>query len=1609
MPFYAETHRADLIDKIVEAADRRLGTEAAAPFRGLLERYYANVPYHDIHDEGPETLLCAAFTHWRLGQVREAETTKVRVYNPTLEEHGWHCEHTVVEVVTDDMPFLVDSVSAALSRQGLAVHLVIHPIVRVHRGADGTATKVANADADDVGPVESFMHFEVTQRSGKALAEIADTIESVLGDVRAAVADWAGMRARLRGVIDGLAPAAEWLGEDEVNEIRDFLEWIYNNHFTFLGCREYAFASGGADATISVVRDSGLGLLRDPETTVFHELRDLASMPPAVQAFVQRPDLLVLTKTNQMSTVHRPVLMDSIGVKRFDAEGRVIGQYLFVGLFTSVAYSRSLRDIPVLRRKIARTFERAGLLPKSHDAKSLLHILETFPRDELFHVSEEHLLRTSLGILHLQERQRVALFLRRDDFERFIACQVYVPRDRYSTDLRTTIQKILERAFAGEIASHHSSLGDSPFAHLHLIVQTTPGEIPDYDADELEAAIVDAARTWPDRLEEALIVAHGEELGQQLQQRYADAFPPGYEERFNAEQAVADIEHIEESLESGDLGMTLYRPFGAADHQLRFKLFHADGAVPLSQILPMLENLGLIAIDEVPHAVRANVGDGRTVLIHDFGVEPRSGQAVDLGAVRANFQDALLDVWHGAVENDGFNSLVLEAGLSCREAVIVRAYCKYLRQAGIAFSQAYMEQTLAGNLALTRRMVELFACLFDPQAQKDSVSRAETIREEIAADLDRVESADQDRIIRRFVNAIESTLRTNAYQRSNGGEPKPYVAFKIDSRRVDELPLPRPLVEVFVYSPRVEAIHLRGGKVARGGIRWSDRREDFRTEVLGLMKAQMVKNAVIVPVGAKGGFVVKRPPADREALAAEGIECYRTFIRGLLDIADNLAAGRLVPPADVVRWDDDDPYLVVAADKGTATFSDIANTLAAEHGFWLGDAFASGGSQGYDHKGMGITARGAWESVKRHFREVGLDTQSQPFTVVGVGDMSGDVFGNGMLLSRHIRLVAAFNHLHIFVDPDPDPETSFVERERLFQLPRSSWADYDPAKLSPGGEIFDRRAKTLRPSAEIKAAFGIEADRLTPAELIRVLLKAEVDLLWFGGIGTYVKSRYENHADVGDRTNDGLRVDAAELRCRVVGEGANLGLTQLGRIEFAQAGGRINTDFIDNSAGVDTSDHEVNIKILLDAMIADGDMTGKQRNGLLAQMTDEVASLVLRNNYLQTQAISLIAARGAEVLDQQVRLMRMLERRGGLNRTVEMLPDDEALTERAAAGQGLTRPEVAVLFCHCKMWLYDEMLDSDLPEDRHLAEDVVRYFPSALAGQFVERIAGHRLRRELIATTITNSLINRVGGTFVIELREKTGMPAMDITRAYLISRDVFRLREVWEAIEALDNVVPARVQMALHRDAQRLIELATMWFLRNGGPPLDISGNIAAFADGIAHLGAVIATVLPDRRNAQMAARSEAYRKAEVPEDLAERAASLGVMVSACDIVRIAASHGIPMEDVARLYFAVGETFGFSWLREQAESRTPTSYWEKLAVAAVMDELFDNQRHVVQRVLKVGGHDDIDAIESWSATCRPSVERARSVLAELESAGPIDLSMLAVASRRLRALTEVQ
>ena len=1594
------------LDEVAKLVAAKVAPEQRATLQAFVARYYGQVDPEDLRERAPADLYGAALSHWNFARKREPGHARVRVFNPTIEEHGWQSTHTIVEIVNDDMPFLVDSVVMEVNRHGLMLHLIVHPIITIERAADGTLTGLAPDDSK-TSTRESFIHVEVDRVTEQAALEtLAADLVRVLDDVRAAVVDWKPMVAKAREIAAGVGKTPLPLPEDETTEGKSFIDWLADNHFTFLGYRCHDLVTKDGQYALQIVAGSSLGIFRGTEAKSVSS--SFAALPAAVKAYARRPELLIVTKSTARSTVHRPGYMDYIAVKRFDAKGEVVGEHRFLGLYTSTAYSTAPNEIPLLRRKTGNVIRRAHLPPGGHAEKALRNILATYPRDELFQIDEDDLLRTVMGILHLGERQRFRLFVRRDAFERFLSCLIYAPRENYSTEMRQKWQAILMEAFNGTSSEFNVHLSESKLARIMITVRTTPGHVPPFDVRALESELAQAARRWDDELKEALIVAQGEARGVELQRAFGNAFPAAYREDFPARAAVPDITMMDRLTEAEPLGMSLYRPLEAGPGALRFKLVRLGAPMTLSDSLPMLERMGMRVLDERPYRVTP---EGRApIWIHDLGLQaPIADTEVEIDPLNAVFEDAFARVFRGEVESDDFNRLVVTARIPAVEIVILRAYAKYMRQTGFPLSQAFIESTLAAHAPIAALLVSLFKQRFDPAEGVGAAARASDQVRAIGEALEAVENLSEDRVLRQYLALIQATLRTNYWVRDAAGARKTYLSFKFDPSKVPGLPEPKPMFEIFVYSPRFEGVHLRGGKVARGGLRWSDRPEDFRTEILGLVKAQMVKNTVIVPVGSKGGFVLKRAPAasDREAFMKEGVACYKDYLRALLDLTDNRVGDRIVPPPSVKRHDPDDPYLVVAADKGTATFSDYANGISLEYGFWLGDAFASGGSAGYDHKAMGITARGAWESVKRHFRETGLDTQTTDFTVVGVGDMSGDVFGNGMLLSKHIRLVAAFDHRHIFLDPNPDPAITFAERERLFKLPRSSWADYDAALISAGGGIHPRSAKSITLAPEVAATLAIDAKAMTPTELVNAILKAPVDLLYNGGIGTYVKAKTETHAQVGDRANDALRVNGSELRCKVVAEGGNLGCTQLGRIEYAQGGGRIYTDAIDNSAGVDTSDHEVNIKILLGLPIAEGELTEKQRNTLLAEMTDDVAALVLRDNYFQTQALSVTGRIALQLLDAQQRFIQFLEKAGRLNRAIEFLPSDDEIAERRVKGGGLTAPERAVLFAYCKIWLHDELVASRLPDDPWVATALERYFPQALRDRYPAYMPRHPLKREIIATHVTNSMINRIGSTLIHRLMETTGAKPDEIVRAYLLTREIFGFVSLWLAIEALDNRVEDAVQSAMLLEASGLLERGTTWFLRSRRLTDDMAATIALFRPRAEALAERMTELQDAADRAQLAAAAAAYVAKDVPPALAARVVALDTLYSTLDIVEVAETTQRPVELVARIYFELSTRVGVPWLRERIAALPADQHWQMLARSAMLDDLSGLQRSIAGEVLTGGG--DMEKapalIGAWRDRNARAIERQAQLLTELRAAGAVDAAMLSVALRELRSL----
>ncbi len=1337
MAITSEKSKADLVRKTSILADSKESGKTKGVLKRFIGQFYEDSTPDDIAGAKPEDLFAAAASAFAFAKTRPAGKPIIRVLTPSAKKSRkavWPADRTVIEIITDDMPFLVDSITAELERLGEQAQSIIHPVIPVKRDSQGKLVDVYPDDevfrdeavrAKKGVHFESVMHIQIGKETDPEIIDrIGDTVSSVLNDVRRAVEDWPDMRRQATRIAADFDGGPKGVSKDQSEEVEDFLHWLHDDHYTFLGYREYTIEAKGKTRILRMQRDENLGVLCKPSLVMFDGVRDGAEVPPLFAQFLDQKSPLLIVKANQRATVHRRVHYDIICVKTYNDKGKPVGLRIFAGMFTADVYTNSPNFVPVLHRKIDRIRASIGFRKHSHDDKRLQNVMENLPRDELFESSEEYLVQLALGILRLNERSRTALFVRQDNFERFASCLVYVPRDRYDTELRLTISDILVKAFSGRISSFFTQVTDSSLARLHFIVATAPGKVPTVDIAALETEITNAARVWQDDLQAALVDVHGSEAAKNVHDRYAHAFPVAYRDHYSFETAVFDIEKIESLLAGEPIAMHLHEQTGSAHAEIHFKIYAKGSPLTLSKVLPVIEKLGFTVIGEVPFQItpRGSTVGGGPIWIHDFALSLSDGQSIDIEAVRDGVHDAFARVWSGDMESDGFNRLVPLAGLMWRDVVILRAYAKFLRQAAFPFSQSYVESAFTCNPKIGRLLIDLFMARFDPARHKGkkaaiAVKDETKLHKKIIAALDSVSSADEDRILRRYLNLIDSTLRTNFFQTTENGLPYAYLSLKLNSKTIDELPRPSPWKEVFVYSPRVEAVHLRGGAVARGGLRWSDRPEDFRSEVLGLVKAQMVKNAVIVPTGSKGGFVVKNPPTEggRDASQAEGIACYQIMQRALLGITDNVVNDKIKPPKDVVRRDGDDPYLVVAADKGTATFSDIANAVSEdEFGHWLGDAYASGGTYGYDHKAMGITAKGAWESVKRHFREIGLNTQKEEFTVIGVGDMSGDVFGNGMLLSKHIRLVAAFNHMHIFIDPNPDAAATWKERSRLFKMGRSGWTDYNTKLISKGGGIFDRSAKSIKVSSEIKALLGLDKVDIAPNALLTAILKADVDLMWFGGIGTYIKGEEESHADASDRANDSIRINAGDLRVKVIGEGANLGVTQRGRISCGLNGVRLNTDAIDNSAGVDCSDHEVNIKILLNGLVQTDQLTMKARNTLLEKMTDEVSDQVLRDNYQQTQTITFIEQRGGNVLEAQQRAMKAMERDGLLDRAIEFLPDDEVIAERTARGQGLTRPEISVLLPYSKMWLYERVVNSNLPDDPVMEDDLIAYFPTPI-------------------------------------------------------------------------------------------------------------------------------------------------------------------------------------------------------------------------------------------------------------------------------------------------------
>jgi glutamate dehydrogenase len=1577
-----------------EAETKLAAAEPNTPADFVGQLYDHTVP-EDLLRYDPEDIAYLAARAYDFLRERTPGRAEVRCEPVELSGSFERNAATVLEIVNDDMPFLLDSVLGELAERRIDVLLVAHPVLRLVRD-NGRLVRLRE------GTRESFIHLHLGgAKDAAACAEIAKAVETVLGEARLAVTDWRAMRERVGRIVEELETNPPPLALEEIAEAVEFLQWLLADNFTFLGVRNYELK----DQTLWADFDHALGIMRSRDVKVLRRGKDLSEFTSEILAFLQEPRPLIVAKANVRSRVHRRAYMDYVGIKHFDAAGHLIGERRLVGLFTSTAYTRPAHTIPYLRRKIAAVAQRAGFDPASHSGKALANVLEHYPRDELFQIEEDALYHNAIAILQLGERPRVRVLARRDRFDRFVSVLVFVPRDRYGSGVRRRIGEYLASAFIGHVSAFYPYFPDEgSLVRVHFIIGRSSGPTPDVAQSTLEREVAAIVRTWNDGLNEALSLAHSPDEAHTLFARYRGAFSQGYQEAYAPPVAAHDLRVVETLSKDRALAADFHHRQEEEQRAVGLKVWSFGAPLPLSQRVPVLEHMGFRVIDE--RTFQISPQDGPEAWLHDMLLERSGGGAIDLTDNKTLLEDAFLQIMRGAAENDGYNALTLVAGLGWRHVALIRTISRFLRQLGVPYSQDYMWATLTKHAAMAAEIVELFEARFDP-LESEGDRRQADIAARIEDALEKVDSLDEDRILRLFMNAVQSAIRTNFYQKAGSDGPKAQIAIKFESDKLTDVPLPRPLYEIFVYSPRVEGVHLRFGKVARGGIRWSDRPQDFRTEILGLVKAQQVKNAVIVPVGAKGGFVPKQMPknASRNEVMAEGVASYKLFISTLLDITDNIAPdGKIVPPKDVVRHEGDDPYLVVAADKGTATFSDIANGLALQHGYWLGDAFASGGSAGYDHKAMGITARGAWESVKRHFREMDVNIHETPFTAVGVGDMSGDVFGNGMLREKTTKLVAAFDHRDIFIDPDPDPEKSFAERERLFKLPRSSWQDYDKSLISKGGGVYPRSAKEIHISDEAQKLLQLPA-AVPPQKVMRAVLQAHVDLLFFGGIGTYIRSSAESDADVGDRANDAIRITGANLNCKVIGEGANLGMTQRGRIEAALRGIRLNTDAIDNSAGVNTSDVEVNIKIALSAPLRSGALTLDARNTLLAEMTDDVAHVVLRNNYQQTLALSLAQRRGLEDFGFQQRLMQILEQRRELDRAVEFLPDEMAMSERRKRNQPLTRPELAVLLAYAKLSLYNELLNSDVPDDPYLGRELSRYFPKQIVERFPDVLREHRLRREIIATQLTNSMINRGGPTLTVRIADQTGASSASIAAAFAAVRQSYDLVALNREIDKLDNIISGDTQLSVYAAVQDLLLDRIVWFLRNVDLHKGLERIVAHYREGIAEVAQALDTAQSKGGRSAREAHIRKDSREGVPQELAMRMADLPVLKSASDIVLIADRTQKPVAQVATTYFAAESFFQLDRVAGAVSKISVTDYFDRLALDRALDSIGDAERRITAAMVR-NGHAGASAVEEWVRPRQAEVERIRSAIHEIAGSG-LTLSKLSVAASLLGDLAK--
>ncbi|GGD52444.1 NAD-glutamate dehydrogenase [Lacimicrobium alkaliphilum] len=1595
-----------LLDNVYTLIRKKVDKTQAQLVEQFASILFSNISRDDLENRVDSDLYGASLSLWNEFSDYHDSEPFIRVFNPEISKHGWQSSHTIIELITEDMPFLVDSVRMAINRLSITAHLLLHSPIAVKRNKNHMVESLLDTNQEGHGKQTIFLIEVDRQTSKKALQEIESELHSVLDEVQLAVSDWMPMKKQLKDIIAGYDKQPCPAGEQSQKQTHAFLRWISNENFTLMGYRHYQAKAVEGDHRWIADNDSSLGLMKN---SVSNRERLLSKLPLSAQQETLSDNPLILTKTNSKSRVHRPAYMDYIGIKEFDKQGNVVGEHRFLGLYSSTFYNAGAYEVPVLKDKIARMCDNSGFDKTSHAYKAFLNILETYPRDELIQANESELGKIALGIFQMQERGISRLFMRRDVFGRFYSCMVFVPRERYNTQLRKETQALLQKSFnSDQDVEFTTYFSESVYARTHYIVRVKNNNV-EINVKEIEKNIIELSKRWEDKLSSALRSTYGEASGKQLDEKYLNAFTRSYKEQNLPTTTVVDIEKIESLTDTHTLDMLFYRPQeeSAGSEAVKLKLFHRNQPIHLSAVLPMLEHFGLRVIDESPYQVKAS--DGSVNWIMDFSMLHTASNKMSLEQAQELFQDAFSKVWYNELEDDAFNRLVLGAGLPGRKVTVLRSYAKYMRQTGSSFSKNYIARTLDAYPAIATLLVNLFEQRFDPRIKR-SEKKEEALLAKVKESLDNVSNLDDDRIIRRYLDMIMATLRTNFYQADEQGNDKSYISFKLLPELIPEMPLPLPKFEIFVYSPRVEGVHLRGGKVARGGLRWSDRREDFRTEVLGLVKAQQVKNTVIVPVGAKGGFVCKNLPVGegRQAVFEEGKACYKIFIRSLLDITDNIVQGEVIHPKDVVRLDEDDPYLVVAADKGTATFSDIANGIAEEYDFWLGDAFASGGSVGYDHKGMGITARGAWESVKRHFLEMGVNCQTTDFTCVGIGDMAGDVFGNGMLLSKHIRLVAAFNHMHIFFDPDPDAASSYKERQRLFKDPSLNWADYDKSLISKGGGVFSRADKSIKLTPEMKKWLGTKQLSMTPSELIKTILQMQVDLIWNGGIGTYMKGSKETHAEVGDRANDDLRVNGNQVKAKIIGEGGNLGFTQLGRIEYCAAGGRMNTDFIDNVGGVDCSDNEVNIKILLNTLVQDGEMTLKQRNKLLYDMTDDVAQIVLQDCKRQAQSISIDELGGADRLKEQLRFIHGLEREGNLNRELEFIPSDDDLSERQASDKGLTRPEMSVLLAYGKMVLKEKLNIPELTDNPYHAKLLISAFPKPLQDRFSEQMTHHPLRGEIIATKLTNNMLNDMGLNFAFRLQEETGASISEVVNAYSVVKGIFGMESLWRDIEKLEDKITSDVLLSMLDDMRRTLRRASRWYLRHGNKAMAIDESVEFYHSTFVDLSKNLQHYLVDEEYKELENKALKLTKGGVPDSIAYKVGSLSNLFSCLDLAQIATNEQKPVSLVASLYYKLGNKLQLHWFLDQINRQSVSNHWQALARASYREELDWQQRAITSVLLKFEpDNKEAQAIlDNWMEAHKVLLERWYHMMSEFKTSSTHEFAKFSVALRELMLLS---